>query len=153
MQTGTYVALKLTPDSQKALEEYSYANGINVPVKILEEGYHVTVLYSVVPCHAIQVDPTKPYAATFDSFDMFTSGYTPQGEPDNCVLVVKLKAEDVTRRHEFFKTIYGATHSYPQYQPHVTISYTFKGDVNKLPPINFPINLIGEYTEDLNLDR
>lgn len=152
MQSGTYVALKLTPESQRALEEYSYANGINVPVKILEEGYHVTVLYSTVACEGIQVDPTKPYAATFAGFDMFTAGYTAPGEPENSVLVVKLDAEDVVRRHDFFMTIYGATHSFPVYQPHVTMSYTFKGDATKLPPINFQINLIGEYTEELKHD-
>lgn len=151
MQRGTYVALKLTPESQRALEEYSYAHGINVPVKILEEGYHVTVLYSIVPCYGIQVDPTKMYRAQFNGFDMFTSGYGSNNQENN-VLVVKIFCDELTRRHEFFKTIHGATHSFPQYSPHVTMNYTFKGDINRLPPINFPIDLIGEYTEELNLD-
>lgn len=146
-KNGTYVALKLTPESQQLLEQYSYANGINVPVKILESGYHLTVLYSTVYCSAIQVNPDVPYTAEFDGFDMFTNKH---GE--DTVLVCKLKSDEIVRRHEFFRTIYGATHSYPQYSPHVTITYTFNGDVSRLPPITFSIELIGEYTEDLDVD-
>ena len=152
MSSGTYVALKLSPESQSALAEFSRNNGISLPPKIALEGYHTTVLYSTVYCPDIEVDPNQVYTATFSGFDLFDPSPKLQASGNSsAILVVRLEAPEVVERHNYFKDEHSANHGHPQFNPHISICYNYSGDINSLPPITFPITLTGEYAEDLNL--
>jgi len=141
---GTYVGLRVLPPSGPKLYEFAKANGLVLSKSSFERRLHTTVLYSRKPCPAIIADP-EVHIAQFEDYALFTN--TDDGK--NTVLVVKLNAPSVVARHIKLMAEHGASHDFPTFQPHITLTMAFYGDVHKLKPIDFPIYLGQEYVEEL----
>ena len=146
MSTGSYVGLRVLYPSHDHLFEYCQANGILAERPKFEKRLHTTVIYSRV-YDLVEAEQKTVHVARFAGFDLFTGS---TGQQD--VLVVKLNAPSVVERHEYLMAKHGFTYDFPEYHPHVSLSYSFTGDINKLPPIDFPILLGLEYHEQLQLN-
>ena len=70
--------------------------------------------------------------------------------------MLKLDSSDLRERHEFLMKEHKATYDFPEYIPHITLSYDIGDfdintlDIEDLDDIDFQV--IEEYKEDLNLD-
>lgn len=146
---GTYVGLRVLQPANERLYQHCLDNGIEVKKSMFDRRLHVTVLYSRKYCPNIVVpDPNVThYNARFLSYDVFTT------QNGKYALVMKLSAPGVTARHRKLMAEHGATYDYPEYLPHITLSYDY--DMPRAVGITpFPHNIIlsEEYVEDLNLD-
>lgn len=144
MSTGTYVGLRVLPHSAKKLKQYCVDNGIAITTAQWERRLHTTLIYSRINLPTFVADPKKSFSATFDGFDLF-DGQNPGENP----LVVRLSSPLLLARHKFIRQEFGATHDYPSYEPHVTLTYNFTGNISELQPIDFNISLGLEYSEDI----
>lgn len=143
--TGTYVALRVTPASAALIADRLLYAGIDLHKTGAINKLHTTVIYSRVPCPGIQVNPKNVYIAKFAGYDLFSS------DNGNDVLVIRLDSKAVVDRHLSLMAEHGATFDYPEFNPHITVSYGFTGNIDVLPPLDFPILLSEEYTEELDL--
>lgn len=142
---GTYVGLRVLPESAALIRQFCEQNGIKISSSKFEEKLHTTVIYSR-KLHNIQPESTQVYACEFSDYNIFT---TQDGKK---VLVVLLNAPGVVARHLKLMAEHNATYDFPVFHPHVSLSYDFDGDETSLPPMNFPILLGHEYVEPLDLD-
>ena len=143
---GTYVGLRVLSPANSQL--YSHFVEAKIPVKksTFDKRLHMTVIYSRKHCPNLKVSPAIKHVAEFIDYDIFTGSGTER------VLVIKLSAPSIIARHVQLMAENNATYDYPTFIPHITISYDFTGDIIGLPPIDFPIILGEEYSEDLKLD-
>ena len=140
---GTYAALRVLQPSCDNL--YEHCKTANLPVTKSQfcERLHTTLIYSRKYCPKLFAEPGTLYEATFKNYELFDDGKT---------LVALLNAPGIVARHLKLMALHGASYDFPVFNPHVTLSYDFKGDMLNLPIIDFPILLGKEYVEDLNLD-
>ena len=144
---GTYAGLRVLDPTSSLLYKHCLDNGIAVKKSMFDRRLHVTVLYSRKHCPSIKADPSAKHIANFSSYDVFTD------QNGKYVLVMKLNAPSVAARHLKLMSEHGATYDYPEYLPHITLSYDY--DMPQAVGITpFPHNIIlgEEYVEDLNLD-
>ena len=132
-KNGTYVSVKLDKDSTEKLDTWVSNN--NIPNQSDPNEYHATVIYSRkgVP-EAQTYDLGLPIQAKVSGWSIFD---TQQGT--KC-LVAKIDSKALMNHHEHLIQKFGATHDYPSYQPHVTVSYDYGSDEapNEVP--NFTLN-------------
>ena len=121
-----------------------------IPNAIPCEKYHTTILYSrkPLPESVLPKIDLKKNKMVFkpSGLDLF-------GEGKDRVLVMKLDAPELITLHEKMIKL-GATHDFPRYQPHVTISYDLPEDFNWNTITPPPVFLIPDriYFEPLDLD-
>ena len=140
---GTYVGLNLSKESIKLLKKFQESLGI-------EESFpfHITLVYSR---KKINMDIKKHVnkvirASHFHIFDNTDDG-------GDRALVIKFDCPYCQSRFNYAKTALGATWDYPDYEPHITLSYNWEGDIPDNILLNdFKINIESEYTEPLNLE-
>lgn len=135
---GLYVCAKFSDLTLDAIERLQ--RDLKVPNPVPREKIHSTIVYSRV---------TVPYVAASGSFEVATSGElevwdTKSGK----TLILKLDSEYLAFRHNYAKAL-GATYDYPDYKPHITLSYdvgaaSFKGKVS--------INVVLAHEEKESLD-
>lgn len=144
-EVGTYVGGRI--DSEVS------ADLVNLSKEYLEgsinEEIHTTILYSTKPCPEYKELGEVSYNAVYDALHIF------QGETN--VLVVKLSSQDLINRHETLMEEHQASYDFPEYIPHITLSYDV-GDlkvedidsefIDKLKEMDFTITY--EYYEPLN---
>lgn len=138
--TGLYVAAKFSESTLDALEDLQRI--MKIPNPVPREKFHSTICYS-----RVQI----PYTVSVGSFEVANSGHLEvwkHGETP--VLVLVLDSDYLRARHHYARAL-GATHDFPDYTPHITLSYnvgpvTFKGEVQ------IPVILDREYKEPLKLD-
>jgi hypothetical protein len=122
---GTYAAFKLDTHSVEALYEFCKSLGIDNLVQA--DDYHCTILYSKVHCPDIAHEKMPlPCTAKAISYEMF-------GE-DEGALVLKVDCKAAVQLHKTCIEKYGATHSYDEYVPHITLAYDFSGPLPKQLP-------------------
>lgn len=126
-EAGTYVSLSLDDKSSKALDNWSSEN--KVENQLDPSDYHVTVIYSRKGVPAVEDHVFDlPIAAKISAFEIFPT------QTGNKCLVAKVDSKELTELHKSIRKEYGATHDYPEYKPHVTLSYDYKGEVPKEVP-------------------
>ena len=155
-RTGTYAAVKYDQSTLKILTEWMKI--WNIPDFLVEEKLHTTVLYSRAPLHPedyknLDAQQLKALGWKFapKALDRFSSS-SDKNSPKN-VLVLKLEAPELVTFHQSLIQA-GATHDFPTYEPHITLSYEVPDsfDISKLvlPPVYFiPVKL---YFEPLDLN-
>ena len=74
--------------------------------------YHVTMMYDVGNPSLYHPNPRMWHSATVKDAALFG--------PDNDTLVLRLISEGLSHRHQYLLSV-GYRHSYPQYEPHLTI--------------------------------
>ena len=86
------------------------------------------------------------YECEFGGYDIFS---VQSGEN---VLVMKLISQELQDRHNYLMETYGATYDFPEYKPHVTLSYNYSDKTAVgISPFTNKIILGMEYVEDLDL--
>lgn len=138
---GTYVGIRLSPQTEKDVNQYIKDNNIPNDDSLKEWGFHVTIVYSRKVLDDFKPE-SKSYKATAIGFDLFGD--------DEDTLVMKLKSPELTKRHEQIRKEHGATHDYDSYEPHITLSYdAAEIDFSQLPSFDKEITLTDEYTQEL----
>lgn len=148
MTKGTYVALRLTPLSNRAVRLHCLENGIAMEAPSVEQRLHTTVIYSRKHCPDMpqDIDPLAIYTATFKDWHLFDNG------DGTRALVMLLNSPAIEQRHRDLMLGHDATYDYPQYHPHITVNYRYPGaNVSDLKRYPFLIILGEEYIEDLDI--
>jgi hypothetical protein len=112
-------------------------NGIPSPTML--EDFHTTIVYSRVSISDYPVRLSvmhRGWRFAIDHFEMLPT--KPGG--DKMVLVGVLKAEVLEELHRGLLTL-GATHDFPDYIPHISISYEI--------PVDFDVTALVPPVEDL----
>jgi hypothetical protein len=131
---GTYVAILMDTISKNLLDVFTTQN-LGLTEKVDPAGYHCTIIYSRTPVPAAETIkyPTKVVAHVM-GYDVFTTK-----DGGKC-LVMRLHCPQAFELNAALNKL-GATSDYPEYKPHVTISYNYTGDIDptKLPIPQFPL--------------
>lgn len=151
-QKGTYAGVKFSKDTQESLVDYM--REAKIPNMLDKDKLHSTLLYSRKHCPNYKPASPVEYIGTPIGLDVWDTD-APGGGKSKC-LVLKYSCPALEKRHAQLRKEHGATHDFPTYNPHITLSYDI-GDVN---PDDFPdvrkfldvIKIVDEYSEDLDLD-
>ena len=137
---GTYVSVKV----KNNLELYEWFKNQNIDV-LDKEDLHCTLAYS-----------KKEFKHVLNDSDILVNSSSIHNklEPlgDEGAIVMKFDSEEMNKRfNQCIKE--GALYDYPQYIPHISISYNGKDiDLDKIKVPDFDIILCDETTEELDLD-
>lgn len=152
---GTYAAVRFSDETVKKIRQYMKANSI--PNRIRSEKLHTTLLYSRkhLPNYEAAGQFDTPLIGIPTKFDIWKSKPDDGSEPTNC-LVLEYECDELNARHKKLMADHGATYDFPDYKTHITLSYSV-GDLNiaDLSPIKEivdKIEIVSEYSEDLNLN-
>lgn len=152
--TGTYAAVTFSDDTIKSL--LALQEQLEVPSPLSEDKFHTTLLYSrkELPNY-IAAGKLQP-VITSDDID-FTLDIWPNADKTKRCLVLKYECQWLLDRHNELMEEHGATFDYPEYNPHITLSYDVGPDWEmKDATVHFknqkPITIVSEYSEPLNLD-
>jgi hypothetical protein len=131
--TGTYACLVPNNDSKAALEQLQ--KDFDIPNAVSASSMHMTVIYSRKPCPAALelIGSFKPIYGKIVGFK-----YLPTQNGTRCV-VAELDCNDAVDLHNHIRETYGASHDYPSYIAHITLSYDCAKDVE---PIIQPIPVV-----------
>lgn len=147
---GTYVGLKFDSDSTMFLKSFMIENSI--PNRVPSDKLHVTLLYSrkYLPDFKARgkIEPINIKPLEFNVWDS-------NGENDTKTkcLVLKFESKELKDLHNEYMDEYKATFDYPEYQPHVTLSYNIENyDARELTLPKRTLQLDYEYKELLNLN-
>lgn len=143
-KAGTYAAVRpLHPDAQH-LKNVMKDYGVPNPEKA--DKLHCTLLYSRKHLPNYVPDTSMTHVVCVSSLEMWL---TRSGK--NC-LVMKLDAPSLIDRHKDLMTMHDAEYDYPEYKPHVSLSYDIGDyDITELKK-NLPKTFIlsHEYQEQLD---
>lgn len=128
---GTYLCVELDRQSRKLLEDW--VKNHNIPNAADAKQYHTTVVYSRKGIPDVNAYPFElPISAKIKRWDIF-----PSQNGKKCLVAII----DSGELHDHFTAIhkqYGATYDYPDYKPHITVSYDYTGSTPRDVP-NFPV--------------
>jgi 2'-5' RNA ligase len=144
LEKGTYAGLNLTDESNQKIIDL--CKQLELKDHINKKDIHITLLYSRKVLSGYSPKKTKE-EVILDKFKIF------KDNNGKNVLVVTLKDGYCQKRHNQLMKLHDATYDYPEYIPHITLSYDYRDD--KLPKfIDIgKLQLETEYIEDLNLDK
>lgn len=148
---GTFYAAKPTDETREAILDFLSDNKIPNPLK--SELIHCTICYSRVWCAERALGDIDPHwKGNFETYNVWqTSSDSDSDEPGTC-LTMSFICPEMTDRHMHLRK-HGATHDYPEYKPHVTLSYEVPEDYNHivLPIYGGPLHFNHEFSEPLNV--
>ena len=143
---GTYVAAVLSKASKKKVKELMINLGLTN--RVSSDKMHITIIYSRKYVPELEANnnlyPMSASPIGLEVFDMRNGKRT---------LVLRIKSNPLTKRHNDIMDKYGTTYDFPEYNPHITLSY----DIGEFDPTSYEgdlpnIELESEYVEDLVLD-
>lgn len=126
---GTYISAKLTKKSQQVLDKF--VSDHNIPNAADPKQYHSTIIYSRkgVP-DAKSYKFKLPFKAKVKEWKKFD---TQLGKSGKCLVAI-MESPELEKAHKDIRKEYGATHDYPDFHPHVTVSYDYDGPLPKTVP-------------------
>jgi hypothetical protein len=145
--SGLYVAAYFSDETNQNIAKYLSDNKIPNPIK--SPGFHTTIVYSKVP--VADFEPNHSIGIEVDTTGSTIEGWdVPSGT--RC-LVWHYESNYLHLRFQE-AMMAGATYDFDEYKPHISLSYDIGDDfdVSTLPVPNFPIYLMGEYSEPIELD-
>lgn len=149
--TGAFVGVRFSPTTVKSLK--TLIEDICVPNPTDTDELHCTVMYTksdvpdLLDMKGQSFDP--PLEAEFYKFEIFNT------QDDHDCLVMRVKCDELTERHNEIKDKYGAVYTHPDYKPHITLSYNADGfdlDAANAKKDIDTIEIIEEYVSPLNSD-
>jgi len=150
---GTYAGVRFCEDTVNRIKTFVEENEIPQPVP--DEKMHSTILYSRkhLPNYEAAGDFEEPFEGIPTEFDLWESQPDEEGNKSNC-LVLQYDCDPLVERHQSLMDEHEATFDFEEYKPHVTLSYNVGDlDLSNLNPSDVgPINVVSEYSEDLNVD-
>lgn len=154
MAKGSYAGVKLATETKKLLHEYM---GLaNLPNVVRPDQLHSTLLYSrkYLPEYKAYGEIKPAWQGHILGLDVFDSR-SKDGKIARC-LVIKYDCKELSDRHQYLMDTHKAEYDFPDYQPHITISYDIGLiDLTSLPPIEVCVNtiqIVEEYGRDLQID-
>lgn len=127
---GTYVNVKLNELDKDKLYDWVLSHDISNPLD--KDEYHVTVIYSRAPCpEAENYNYELPITGHITGWKIFDA-------PIGRCLVAHVDSSKLQTINTELKRDYGATSDFPDYIPHITVSYDYKGEL----PTEFPDMLV-----------
>lgn len=139
MSNGVYVAVKYGSSNDLVLSRLLE----KVPNPIPREEIHTTIIYSTIYDDVV----VEKYEAIVRPRE-----YTIWNTKDGKRALVALLDDDMLKyRHDYLMTTYNLNYGYPEYIPHITLSYDI-GDENldlSTLPTNSYLVASNEYKEDL----
>lgn len=149
-QQGTYVAVKFDDDTIKRLESYIKDN--DIPNAVKSSKFHTTVIYSRKYCPDLKSKGKMEteWVGKPKKLEIWENG----DKTSKC-LVLTYDCPELSKRHKQLMTDHKATYDFPDYKPHVTLSYDV-GDRNvddftDIDDIG-DIRINNEYHQDLDLN-
>lgn len=142
---GTYAGVRFSDDTVNAVKEYQINN--QIPNRIPRKDLHATLLYSQkhLPDYQPMGDYQEPMVGDVEQIEVW-----PTRDQKNC-LVLRFTCDQLCERHQQLMDQHQATYDFPSYIPHMTLSYDVGNiDASQLPPYEGPIEIVREYSEDLN---
>lgn len=142
---GTYVALNVDQSTRDKLANWVKEN--NIPNPSDPKQYHSTIVYSrkgipSVANHKFNL----PLTGSIKEWKIF-----PSGESNKCLVAI-IESDELHKLHEAIRSKYGATHDFPDYHPHITLSYDYGNNKvpNSLPviPIKYDSTVIEPLDEN-----
>lgn len=114
---GTYACL--VPDAASKESLCQLQSQLNLPNPVSADDLHMTVIYSRTPCPgaAEVVDGFNPIHGIIQHL-----GYLPTQTGTTC-LVAEVDCPDAHALHDYMRKHHGASHDYPSYISHITLSY------------------------------
>lgn len=139
--SGTYVGVRFSEDTVKALAELQ--EKCQVPNPLDKTEFHTTVVYSRTEIEWWPEHDLSDCKVTPKGWEVFK-----QRDGKNC-LVLLLDSDYLHSRFALAMDR-GATYDFPDYQPHITLSYDI-GDfsVDNLPVPDIEIEIDHEYDQPL----
>jgi 2'-5' RNA ligase len=128
---GTYIQATVAKDSADKLFSFVKDNKISSNLSAPDE-YHTTITYSRKGIPEVESYKFKtPITAKVKGWEIFPT----QMEGTGKCLVALIDSKQLTNYHNITMDKFGATYDFPQYKPHITISYSYEKDtVPKLVP-------------------
>lgn len=148
---GTYAGVKFDTETNKALHKYMSDN--DIPTSVRPDKLHSTLLYSRkhLPNYEPQGKIDPPWIGKPKKFDVW-----PSKDSGTDCLVLEYDCPELVKRHKELMKEHDATYDFPDFKPHVTLSYDIGDlDVSALPDIKKAIpelKIVEEYKEDLDLN-
>lgn len=147
MNKGIYVAVKYKDSAKQQLNDFINNNNIKNPLDV--DKIHSTIIYSTKYDNIVELGDMMQVPVEIFKFEVWKT----QG--GKSALVGKLFAPDLIKRHLELMSNHDLTYDYPEYKPHITISYDVGDDfdVNTLDASQLgKLYTAYEYKEDLELD-
>lgn len=151
-QKGTYAGVRLSDKTTDAIKKFIKDNNIPNPIK--PEKMHTTLLNSrkYLPDYKPEGEYEEMLIGKPSGFEKWPSQPDDDGKVAMC-LVLKYSCPDLSKRHKDLMKEHEATYDFPDYKPHVTLSYDVSSlQCKDLPKFEESIEIVEEYVEDLNLD-
>jgi hypothetical protein len=130
-----YIEVQYTEESQDYLRKYCVDNGFDLSVSfsgvdqpIQAYDFHTTVWYT--SNKASVANGTQEVQIS----DITPKGFALFGEDEN-ILVLEIESPDLSTIRTTMGTQYELEDEWPEYRPHITMSYTYSGE---LPDIDLP---------------
>ena len=148
---GIYIAVKYNQTSSDEIIEF--IDKYKIPSVLKSEDIHTTIIYSTKFAEISELDDNMEdseivaYPKDFHIFETFDK---------KRALVLLLDCEYLNKRHEYLMSKYDLNYGYPEYIPHVTLSYDIGDfDMKTLKDAKLPkfLRILCEYQEDLNLEK
>jgi hypothetical protein len=133
--TKKYIEVQYNPVTQGYLREYCLDNDFDLSTRF--DGtdqtaqafdFHTTVWYT---SNSV-VMPT--YSQDIAINDIVPNGFALFG-PDENILVLEIDSAEIRAMRDMLGDKYGLEDEWPDYRPHITLSYAFSGD---LPTVDLP---------------
>jgi len=147
---GTFVGVKYSAKTEYDI--ISFMENNNIPNPIKKEELHTTLIFSRTKIENLSIDE--------EIYPIVGYGVSPNiwesGDKTTHVLVVKISAPRLVERHkDIMQSHPEATYDFPEYIPHVTLSYDIdpQFDINTLNMLKFPVlEIVKEYSQKLDLE-
>lgn len=155
MSKGTYAGVYFDEDTKAAVKQYIEYNNIPKPVNV--DKLHTTLLFSrkYLPDYEPDGIYNNPLVGTPTELVVWETQRDEDKEPTNC-LVLKYDCAKLVDRHKSLMKEHEATFDYPEFTPHITLSYDIGdmeiGDMSDITDVIKHIIIVEEYSEDLKLD-
>lgn len=144
---GTYAGVRFDSSTIDALVEYTKTNEIPEPVKPAD--FHTTLLYSRK--HLPNYQPISSYDELMQGTVTGVDLWPAQSDGVKRTLVLTFKCPQLSKRHKELMDEHKAQWDFPNFKPHVTLSYQAAGfDLASLPKFKHPLRIVGEYVEELD---
>ena len=149
---GTYAGVRFTEKTLTDIKDYMDTN--EIPNPLPNSKMHSTLLYSrkYLPDYKPAGKYKEPLKGESVKFEKWPSQPDGEGKVSMC-LVLLYDCPDLNARHEELMKEHDAEYDFDDYKTHITFSYDVGGfRCKKLPDVDFDIEVMNEYMEDLNLD-
>lgn len=120
---GIYISCEYDRDSLIPLIEWMKDH--NIPCPVIPGQIHTTILYSKTPVKGIPPIEFSNWEIEPAEFDLFPLSHTDESEVK--ALVIKLSSPELIATHQELIER-GGSHDFPEYHPHLTLSYNVPAD-------------------------